>query len=177
MQGAFSTSTAQEVTRLNQNLAQTTILADAQSRVWAKQATIQKSAVDGLKRSANSFKSYGQEVRSFSGQLAVARNRAATWFSSLRDVDEGQELAAGSAANLTAQFNDISVMMAAGQNPMQLAIQQGTQITQVFGNRGRGGRIERNTAGRTQYGLAAQSHHHRLHRSGRGSGAMAVQGW
>ena len=30
----------------------------------------------------------------------------------------------------------VGVMMAAGQSPMQLAIQQGTQITQVFGNRG-----------------------------------------
>ena len=34
------------------------------------------------------------------------------------------------------RFNDVAVMMAAGQSPMQLAIQQGTQITQVFGNRG-----------------------------------------
>ncbi|KJZ21822.1 phage tail length tape measure family protein [Tritonibacter mobilis] len=136
MQGAFSSSVANEVTRLNQNLSQTTILADAQSRVWVKQAASQKSALDGLKRSTSSFKSYGQEIRSFSGQLAVARNRAATWFASLRDVDESQQLAAGSAANLTAQFNDIGVMMAAGQSPMQLAIQQGTQITQVFGNRG-----------------------------------------
>lgn len=32
-----------------------------------------------------------------------------------------------------AQLNDIGVMMAAGQNPFQLAIQQGTQLTQVFG--------------------------------------------
>ncbi len=40
--------------------------------------------------------------------------------------------AAGSVANLTSQFNDIGVMLAAGQNPLQLAIQQGTQIGQVF---------------------------------------------
>lgn len=35
--------------------------------------------------------------------------------------------------NLTAQYNDIAVMMAAGQNPIQLALQQGTQINQVYG--------------------------------------------
>ena len=35
-------------------------------------------------------------------------------------------------ANLTAQFNDIGVMLAAGQSPLLLAAQQGTQITQVF---------------------------------------------
>jgi hypothetical protein len=35
-------------------------------------------------------------------------------------------------ANLFAQFNDISVMMATGQSPFILAIQQGTQINQVL---------------------------------------------
>lgn len=45
-------------------------------------------------------------------------------------------IAAGSVANLTAQFNDIGVMLAAGQNPLQLAIQQGTQISQVLGPQG-----------------------------------------
>lgn len=49
------------------------------------------------------------------------------------------QLAAGQVGNLTAQFNDIGVMMAAGQNPFQLAIQQGTQITQVIGPLGAAG--------------------------------------
>lgn len=35
-------------------------------------------------------------------------------------------------ANLSAQFNDIGVMVAAGQSPLQLAMQQGTQIGQIF---------------------------------------------
>ncbi|WP_167738097.1 phage tail length tape measure family protein [Leisingera sp. NJS201] len=51
-------------------------------------------------------------------------------------VGASHQLAAGQVGNLTAQFNDIGVMLAAGQNPLQLAIQQGTQITQVFGNSG-----------------------------------------
>ena len=46
--------------------------------------------------------------------------------------------AAGQTANLTAQLNDIGVMLAAGQNPMQLALQQGTQINQVFAQMGGG---------------------------------------
>lgn len=45
-----------------------------------------------------------------------------------------------SIANMTAQFNDIGVMLAAGQNPLQLAIQQGTQIGQVFQASGAKGR-------------------------------------
>lgn len=46
--------------------------------------------------------------------------------------------AAGQTANLTSQFNDIAVMMAAGQSPIQLALQQGTQITQVLAEMGGG---------------------------------------
>jgi hypothetical protein len=41
-------------------------------------------------------------------------------------------------ANLTAQFNDIGVMLAAGQSPLTLAMQQGTQISQVFQTMGGG---------------------------------------
>jgi hypothetical protein len=42
----------------------------------------------------------------------------------------------GHTANLTAQFNDIGVMMASGQSPLILAMQQGTQISQVFQSMG-----------------------------------------
>lgn len=51
------------------------------------------------------------------------------------------QLAAGSLGNLTAQFNDIGVMLAAGQSPLQLALQQGTQITQVIGPLGATGAV------------------------------------
>ena len=47
--------------------------------------------------------------------------------------------AAGAMGNLVAQFNDIGVMMAAGQNPFMLAIQQGSQVTQVIGPLGAAG--------------------------------------
>ena len=45
---------------------------------------------------------------------------------------------AAQTANLGAQLNDIGVMLAAGQNPLQLAVQQGTQINQVFAQMGGG---------------------------------------
>lgn len=44
----------------------------------------------------------------------------------------GARVGAAHTANLTAQFNDIGVMLAAGQSPLVLAMQQGTQISQVF---------------------------------------------
>ena len=48
--------------------------------------------------------------------------------------------ASGSTANLAAQFNDIGVMLAAGQSPLLLAVQQGTQVNQVLGQMGGTGR-------------------------------------
>lgn len=43
-------------------------------------------------------------------------------------------------ANVFAQLNDIGVMMAAGQNPIQLALQQGTQLNQVWASMGKEGK-------------------------------------
>lgn len=45
---------------------------------------------------------------------------------------------AGITGNVAAQFNDIGVMLAAGQNPFQLAIQQGTQLSQALQQTGGG---------------------------------------
>lgn len=55
--------------------------------------------------------------------------------------------AAGGVGNMTAQFNDIFMMIAAGQNPLQLAIQQGSQITQSFGPGGAAGALRMMGAG------------------------------
>ncbi len=83
-------------------------------------------------------------------QLTAEHARATTQIDALQnEIDQlrvkGGKLpntyngAAGSVGNLTAQFNDIGVMLAAGQNPLTLAIQQGTQITQVIGPMGAAG--------------------------------------
>lgn len=42
-------------------------------------------------------------------------------------------------ANIAAQFQDIAVQLQGGQNPFTIALQQGTQISQVLGQRGAGG--------------------------------------
>lgn len=44
-------------------------------------------------------------------------------------------------ANLAAQINDIAVQMQSGQNPFQIALQQGTQINQVIGQQGAKGAV------------------------------------
>jgi len=49
--------------------------------------------------------------------------------------------AAGATGNLVANFNDLFMMIGAGQNPLTTAIQQGTQITQVIGPMGAAGAV------------------------------------
>jgi hypothetical protein len=67
---------------------------------------------------------------------AAAKRRNAQASRELTTANRG---AAGATGNLVAQFNDIGMMLAAGQNPLQLAIQQGSQITQVIGPMGAAG--------------------------------------
>ena len=71
--------------------------------------------------------------------LSAAEAQAAATAGAL---SQANRVAAGSMGNLIAQFNDIGVMMAAGQNPLQLALQQGTQITQVIGPMGAAGAVK-----------------------------------
>ncbi len=47
-------------------------------------------------------------------------------------------LARHEVSNLSFQVNDIAVMMASGQNPFLMMMQQGGQISQIMGNRGLG---------------------------------------
>lgn len=58
-------------------------------------------------------------------ELGTAGNRA-------RKAGTQINRASQHTANLAAQFNDIGVMLAAGQSPLMLAMQQGTQINQIF---------------------------------------------
>lgn len=78
--------------------------------------------------------SLGNLENRYRSQIAVAgaAGAAATKFGGAMKVSSAHT------ANLGAQLNDIGVMLAAGQNPLQLAVQQGTQINQVFAQMGGG---------------------------------------
>jgi len=69
-------------------------------------------------------------------EAAAARDRAAAALRPMPGLvgqyGAATGMAAGHTANLFAQWNDIALMMAAGQNPFQLALQQGTQVSQVL---------------------------------------------
>ncbi|MEP1498064.1 phage tail length tape measure family protein, partial [Pseudophaeobacter sp.] len=99
----------------------------------AKTMTAEEAkAATGVRKLAAQAETAAAKNRLLSATETRVANEAVT-------MGRSHQLAAGQVGNLTAQFNDIGVMMAAGQNPFQLAIQQGTQITQVIGNMGAAG--------------------------------------
>jgi len=69
-------------------------------------------------------------------EAAAARDRAAHVLTALpgqfHAVGESSAASAAHVANLGYQFNDIGMMLAAGQSPFMLMMQQGPQVTQVF---------------------------------------------
>ncbi|MCZ4259014.1 phage tail length tape measure family protein [Sulfitobacter sp. G21635-S1] len=78
--------------------------------------------------------------------LALAEAQYLATGQSASMMARGTGVASGQLGNITAQFNDIGVMMAAGQNPIQLALQQGTQLNQVFATMGGGKAVLRSLA-------------------------------
>ena len=84
-------------------------------------------------------------------QAAAARSRLAASFASLNPTVDGltrsTATSAQAAGMMAAQWNDVVMMTLAGQSPMQLAIQQGSQMTQSFGNAGAAGALKMLAAG------------------------------
>lgn len=82
----------------------------------------------------------GKEHAAAKKQIDALRGELTKLKAKAKETKAPINSAAGSVGNLTSQFNDIGVMLAAGQNPLQLAIQQGTQIGQVFQSTGAKGK-------------------------------------
>lgn len=80
-------------------------------------------------------------------------------------------------ANVFAQLNDIGVMMAAGQNPIQLALQQGTQLNQVWTAMGKEGRSVAGVAGVLRGAFASMISPMSLLTLGVIAGAAALTQW
>ncbi|WP_417726175.1 phage tail length tape measure family protein [Roseovarius sp.] len=88
---------------------------------------------------ARGVKQLETAARTSATGLAAASSAADVNAAATQKLASANRLAAGSMGNLVAQGNDVFVMLAAGQNPLTLAIQQGTQITQVIGPLGAAG--------------------------------------
>ncbi|WP_197919311.1 phage tail length tape measure family protein [Thiosulfatihalobacter marinus] len=130
--------------------------ASASAKAWVSQLNRQARSFDQLRASVDpvfaASKRYeaAQEQVNQAVQSGVISQQEASHVLSLV---EKQYLGTGKAAagygaqakvathhtaNLAFQFNDIGMMMAAGQNPFMLAMQQGTQVSQVLNQMGGG---------------------------------------
>lgn len=141
--------------------AGTGLTRNVRDQVEAMRAQQQEAAnfqnhLDGIRARYNPLfaasQQYAQELREIAEaermgaisaqEAAAARDRAAQSMAPMNNAMQSHAKASGAAtaanANLFAQWNDIAVMMAAGQNPMQLAMQQGTQVSQVLASLGGG---------------------------------------
>ncbi|RUS64868.1 hypothetical protein EGN72_02435 [Pseudorhodobacter sp. E13] len=117
-------------------------------------AELASTATEAKKLGTETAKA-GREARGASGSVASlgsAGGAAAAKVTALANAEavaganalamgQSHKIAAGSVGNLTAQFFDIGMMLQAGQNPLVLAIQQGTQISQVIGPMGAAGSV------------------------------------
>lgn len=90
-------------------------------------------AADRAETSADSLSRSSQKVSSSVKKVAT----------DTRQYSDALKASSFQTANLAAQFNDVGVMLAAGQSPLQLALQQGTQISQVLQTMGSGTSIIR----------------------------------
>lgn len=119
--------------------------AKAEVKGVATEVTKAGAATDGLSGKATkataATNSLGRASASTANQVQLLSGAEARLAAASGRLTAANGLAAGSVGNLAAQFNDILVMLAAGQNPFQLAIQQGTQITQVIGPLGATGAV------------------------------------
>lgn len=91
-----------------------------------------------------------RELKSAQGEVekfgTASRSAGATAASGLKvaeaEIVQLKRSTTGVTSNLVAQFNDVGQMLAAGQSPLLLAAQQGTQISQVLGPLGARGAVE-----------------------------------
>ena len=84
------------------------------------------------------LKSAGGAVEELGNRGSRASKKMAK---SNKELADTSRLAARNVSQIGYQFNDIAVMMMAGQNPIQLAVQQGTQLNQVLGPMGAAGAV------------------------------------
>ncbi|WP_312526698.1 phage tail length tape measure family protein [Paracoccus sp. (in: a-proteobacteria)] len=107
---------------------------------------VDTSSVKQAETALNSLASKGgaaaTKLQGDLNKIAPALSPLPAYFNKTADTAGKAEKSIGAAAgqtgNLVSQFNDIAVMMAAGQSPVQLAMQQGTQISQVLTTMGGG---------------------------------------
>ena len=106
---------------------------------WDKGVTKMQQGLNNLQSSgARNFTAMASGFNQMSSAAVRSEAGLRNMTKAANDNSRALSMASGANANLVSQFNDIAVMLAAGQNPLQLAMQQGTQISQVLTGMGGG---------------------------------------
>ena len=115
------------------------------------------------------------------GQADAALERTAAQLRSTAAASQqfgaAQKQTGAYTANVFAQLNDIGVMMAAGQNPFQLALQQGTQLNQVWASMGKDGKTLSGVYGMLRGAVVSMISPMNLLTMGVIAGGAALVGW
>lgn len=93
----------------------------------------------GARQADAAIASLGSRSAGGMGKVAQAADLAAAANQRLAASTKGASI---STANLAAQFQDIAVTSAMGMSPLQIALQQGTQISAAFGDKGAAGALQ-----------------------------------
>lgn len=101
----------------------------------AEGAPAAKAAIQDVAKSTDTLERATTKTTASDRAAATAKQASARASTQLATANRS---AAGATGNLVAQFNDLFMMIGAGQNPLTTAIQQGSQITQSFGSMGAG---------------------------------------
>ena len=97
---------------------------------------VDKTSVE-LKQQEREFNRLNRTETKVEQQLRRTTTEMRQQGSAARSMGSSTQVAGGSVGNLTAQFNDIGLMLASGQSPLLLAAQQGTQVAQVLNQMGK----------------------------------------
>jgi hypothetical protein len=103
-------------------------------------AQAQDVVANAVRMGAASEADGAQVLQKFKTSLDAAEGASQRFAGAQGQMMRGASANAALTGNVAAQFNDIGVMLAAGQNPLQLALQQGTQLSQVLNQVGGGAR-------------------------------------
>ena len=113
-------------------------ISDFDAKLKAVQSRMQKTSVaSDILRSKSSVLDrvttrLANAYNRLTPSIKAAENRMNTAAAATEKTAKASKIAGGEIANIGYQINDIGVMLAAGQSPFVLAMQQGTQLSQVF---------------------------------------------
>ncbi len=93
-------------------------------------------SVNALQQTSDAVERLETDLAKGSAAAKKFQSSTSTINRALPKMNRSMRASTAHTANLAAQFNDIGVMLAAGQSPLMLAVQQGSQINQVFTSMG-----------------------------------------